>query len=87
MIEGYVILGVHVTGRTQHVTQIQEVLTQFGCNIRTRLGLHDVDGRHCSPNGLLLLQVVGPKKAAADLRAALEKIEGVEVKSMAFDHP
>ena len=59
MLKDHVILGVHVTNRTQHTPAVQNVLTEFGCNIKTRLGLHDVDDNYCSPNGLLLIEFIG----------------------------
>ena len=34
------ICGVHITERLEHALQVQQVLTEFGRNIKTRLGLH-----------------------------------------------
>ena len=39
----HIIFGVHVTQRVDNVPAVQAVLTKYGCNIRTRLGLHDAD--------------------------------------------
>lgn len=77
-----IILGVHVAQRTRHTTQVQKVLTQFGCSIRTRLGLHETGESFCSPNGLILLEVVS---RAGELARALARIPGVVVKKMVFE--
>jgi hypothetical protein len=52
------ILGVHVAQRTKHTAKVQKILSDYGCSIRTRLGLHDAGDGFCSPNGLILLEVV-----------------------------
>ena len=36
------IVGIHVTDRAQAAGRVQEILSKYGKNIRTRLGLHDV---------------------------------------------
>jgi hypothetical protein len=76
------VLGVHVAQRTKHTARVQKVLTEYGCSIRTRIGLHDAGDGFCSPNGLILLEVVNK---AAELSAALSKIPGVAVKKMVFE--
>ena len=76
------ILGVHVAQRTKHTAKVQKILSNYGCSIRTRVGLHDADGGFCSPNGLILLEVVSE---AAALAAALAKVPGVTVKKMVFE--
>ena len=76
------ILGVHVAQRTKHTAKVQKILSDYGCSIRTRIGLHDAGGGFCSPNGLILLEVVD---RAAALAAALAQIPGVTVKKMTFE--
>lgn len=76
------ILGVHVAQRTRHTARVQKILTDYGCSIRTRLGLHDAGQGACSPNGLILLEVVSEASALA---AALAEIPGVSVKKMVFE--
>ena len=87
MLEKHVIFGVHVTGRIEHVDPVQHVLTEYGCSIKTRLGLHDTGEGFCSPNGLMLLEVVGDDAKCCELFGKLEAIEGIEVQKMVFDHP
>lgn len=83
----HIILGVHITDRLHHVSAVQHLLTEYGCSIRTRLGLHEADKGFCSPNGLLLLEMNDDLQDADALAAKLNAIEGVEVKKMVFDHP
>ena len=79
------ILGVHVTDRLQRVADVQKLLTDFGDCIKTRLGMHEV-GSASSPNGLLILEMVGPDAKAKDLAAKLTAIPGIEVQRMVFKH-
>lgn len=83
----HIILGVHITDRIGHVDSVQHLLTEYGCSIRTRLGLHEADKGFCSPNGLLLLEMTDDATTATELMDKLNAIEGVEVKKMTFDHP
>ena len=83
----HIILGVHITDRIHHVDPVQHLLTEYGCSIRTRLGLHEADKGFCSPNGLLLLEMTDDDATAAELMNKLNAIEGVEVQKMVFDHP
>ena len=48
MEQPHLIFGVHVTDRAHQVPQVQKLLTEYGCNIKTRLGLHRVDEQVCS---------------------------------------
>ena len=76
------ILGVHVAQRTKHTAKVQKILSDYGCSIRTRVGLHDAAENICSPNGLILLEVVNQ---AAGLAQALAQVPGVTVKKMVFE--
>ena len=86
-LSNHIILGVHITDRIGHVSSVQQLLTEYGCSIRTRLGLHEADNGFCSANGLLLLEMTDDAKTADALAEKLNAVEGVEVKKMVFDHP
>jgi hypothetical protein len=83
----HIIYGVHITDRIVHVSQVQEVLTAYGKNIKTRLGLHEISETENSPNGLLILEMAGDEAACEKMFAKLNAIEGVEAKKIIFDHP
>ncbi|MBN2468543.1 MAG: hypothetical protein JXD19_10370 [Deltaproteobacteria bacterium] len=85
--EKHVILGVHVTDRIQHVGRVQEVLSQFGCYIKTRIGLHEASKNFCSPNGVILLEMLDDQSKIDEMTTMLNQIEGVEVQHMTFGHP
>ncbi len=79
-----IILGVRITDRVKDAVVIQDLLTKYGCSIRTRLGLHEVVEEHCSTNGLIILELTGAPDEAAKLETSLLAIEGVEVQKMIF---
>jgi hypothetical protein len=79
-MDKHIVVGVHITQRVK-------IFTEFGCQIRTRLGLHEADKGVCSPNGLIILDMVDDAAKVASLKKKLTDIEGVEVQSMVFDHP
>ena len=78
------ILGVQVKERMKGATDVQNVLTKFGCSIRTRLGLHEVTDEYCSGAGLILLELTGDESEFPKLEKELMKTEGVQVQKMIF---
>jgi hypothetical protein len=83
----HIVFGVHVTDRLKRVDAVQHLLSEYGCNIKTRLGLHEVSEKFCSPNGLLILEMAGDEKKSMELADKLAAVEGIEVQKMIFDHP
>lgn len=83
----HILFGVHITDRLRHVDVVQHLLSEYGCNIKTRLGLHEVSEKFCSPNGLLILEMAGDEKKCMELADKLAAVEGIEVQKMIFDHP
>ncbi len=79
-----IILGVNVTSFANHSGEVQAIFREFGCSIRTRLGLHDASDNVCAPNGLILIEFVGGKEKADEMAAKLTALPSVEVKSMEF---
>ncbi len=84
--DGHIILGIHVTERLKNAVEVQKVFSEYGCNIKTRIGLHDVDDRACSPSGVVLIEFFGAAAEADAMTAKLNEVEGVEVKQMVFGH-
>ena len=82
----HVILGVHVTDRAHRATGVQAVLSEHAAAIRTRLGLHDVHGDYCSPNGLIVLELIGDDNTCRPIIDRLTAIDGIEVQQMVFEH-
>lgn len=74
------ILLVKVGERPKAAVRVQEILTQYGCTIRTRLGLHEF-ASECEEKdeGLIILEVVGGTEEIGKLKEALEAVESVKV--------
>lgn len=78
-----VIMAISQKNRIESAVKVQDVLTQHGCSIKVRLGLHEAgQGDVCSPSGLILLQLCCTAQEAAELQAELEKIPQVKAKFM-----
>jgi hypothetical protein len=81
------IVGVHITDRVTHAGEVQNILSKYGKNIRTRLGLHEISENSASPNGLIILEAVGSNQEIDALSDELRRLKGVQVQSMFFSHP
>lgn len=79
-----IIVGLHVSNRVEGAPRIQQILTEYGGNIRTRLGLHPT-GSEESSSGLILLETVGDELRIQEMENRLRSIEGVTVKRMEFE--
>ena len=84
--QDHMIVAIHVTDRVKQAGMVQAVLTRYGGQIKTRIGLHEPTPRGTSPNGIILLELVGPQDLARTVIAALSKVGGVEAKSIVFEH-
>lgn len=81
------IVGIHVDDRIKRASDVQQLLTDYGCNIKTRIGLHEVTGQFCAGFGLILLEMIGDPEKVRELVQKLDAIDGVSVQQMVFDHP
>ena len=70
----HIVIGIHISDRVHHVPGVQNLLTEYGCSIKTRIGLHTVSETYCSPNGLILLEMAGPEQPTFEL---IEETQGV----------
>ena len=86
-MDKHIIVGVHITDRLENAVKVQQVLTEYGGNIKTRLGLHEVTGQKPNLNGLVLLEMVGEEKRCLSIQDRLSAITGVYVQRMVFEHP
>ena len=85
MTTGSAIMAISQEQRVETAHQVQDVLTQYGCYIRVRLGLHDSMVDTCSPKGLILLQLYGDCVPLQEIEEALTAIPSVKVKYMTLD--
>lgn len=52
------IIGISVENRKEESLKLQEILTEYGCLIRTRIGLHEMGEYKCLNYGVVLIEVV-----------------------------
>ena len=82
----HIVLGVHITDRVHHAHVVQDLFTEYGCSIKTRIGLHDVSEGFCSSNGLVVLEMAGDETPVFEMIEKLKAVEGVDVQQMVFAH-
>lgn len=80
-----IVLGIQISNRLQNASSVQQLFSKYGCNIKTRLGLHDVNENVCSGTGLVLLDMFGNEAEIGAFEAEMRKIVGVQVQKMVFD--
>ena len=73
------IMIIRVSQRMNSAEKLQHVFSKFGCNIRTRLGLHEA-GEACGVDGLIILQLVGDKLDCNDFLDQIISIDGITAK-------
>ena len=78
------IMGIHITDRMQESQKVQDILTKYGCSIRTRLGLHEAKEGYCAPSGLMILELAGDISERQKLENDLLSLDHIEVKKMVF---
>jgi hypothetical protein len=78
------LMAIKIDGRIAEAPHVQEILTKYGCNIKTRIGFHETNEDHCSMDGVLILQLFGDEKNANDMMDELSKLEGVSPKIIEF---
>ena len=59
---------------------MQSILTEYGCNIKVRLGLHEVSKEFCANDGLVILEVEGDTGIISEMMTKLNDIEFVSSK-------
>lgn len=78
------IIGIKLPNRDNTAIEFQKIMTKYGCIIKTRLGLHSLQGGFCTPFGIILLEIIDHKKLR-ELEAELLKIDKIEIQTMTFD--
>jgi hypothetical protein len=67
---------------TENVSKVQKILTSYGCNIRTRLGVNE--SFFGQPAGLLILELKGDVRQRGLLENAVRAVSRVHVRTMFF---
>ena len=79
MLDKHLILAVHITERLKHAIKVQNILSEFGDVIKTRLGLHDVAANSSSSQ---MLRWVRPSTMSASSAARLAAFPKDELTSV-----
>ncbi len=74
------VLLVLVSARKESATTVQKILTEWGCLIKTRLGLHEGVLDDCSESGLIFLELAGDKEKHDEMIRKLNLVKGVQAK-------
>lgn len=74
------VAAVLVSHRREIAVKVQQVLTEKGCIIKTRLGIHDGVMDKCSEVGLILLELAGTGEENEGLMNELNAIQDVNAK-------
>lgn len=71
----YKVIMIKIDHRSNEAVTVQNILTEYGCNIKVRLGLHEVSKEMCANDGLIVLEVEGDKRK---LNTIVKKLNAVE---------
>ncbi|HBV68692.1 MAG TPA: hypothetical protein DEF04_11285 [Clostridiales bacterium] len=80
----YSIMAVKVEERVAKAPDLQEILTEHGCIIKTRVGLHETDAERCSMNGIIILHLHGEKEEFQKLYDEIVALDGITPKFIEF---
>lgn len=79
------VLGVLVQLRSEAAIEVQDVLTKYGCSVRTRLGLNIPEDSGTGEQGLIILDLYGDPDESRRLENELRSLNNVQVQRMEFD--
>jgi hypothetical protein len=81
------VLIILIGKRKESAVKVQQVLTAWGCLIKTRLGIHDGILDNCSDQGLLILELYGTKEQKDELARKISIIDGVSSQLVDLKNP
>lgn len=74
----YKVVLIKIDHRSSEAGKVQSILTQYGCNIKVRLGLHEVSKEFCANDGLVVLEVDGKQEEISAMLSELNKVDYVQ---------
>lgn len=69
------IIGVKLENRIEEAVKFQQIITEYGCTIRTRLGLHNIGEYKCINYGIILLEVTDKINEIYDKLASIWEVQ------------
>jgi hypothetical protein len=79
------ILLILIGNRKEEAVKVQQILTGWGCMIKTRLGIHDGVLDNCSDSGLVIIELVGEEEKKQELARKLSVLPGVSSKMVEME--
>lgn len=80
-----IIMGISIGHREKEAIEVQRLLTEYGCYVKTRLGLHEANKDLCSSKGLIILEFVpNCDEKVQELEDKLSAIPDVKTGIMEF---
>ncbi len=83
-MEQLVILGLLVKEREKHALPLQNIFSKYGCCIKSRLGLNELDIPDTGTAGLIILELMGDREECLRLENEILKLDDVKVQKMTF---
>jgi hypothetical protein len=74
-----------VNMRKKEAVTVQKILTEWGCLIKTRLGLHDGVLDDCTESGTIFIELVGEKAKHDELARKLNLLSGVKAELITLE--
>lgn len=78
------LMAIKINARSKHATQVQEILTKYGCSITTRVGFHETGENSCATDGIIILQLFGNESEISEMYDELNEISEVKAKFIEF---
>lgn len=69
-----------INKRKKEAVTVQKILTEWGCLIKTRLGIHEGVLDNCTEAGSIFLELVGEEEKLNELSRKLNLLDGVSAK-------
>ena len=76
----YKVVLIKVDHRSSEAAKVQDILTEYGCNIKVRLGLHEISKDFCANDGLIVLEVDGKEEELKGLVSKLNELNYIQAK-------
>jgi hypothetical protein len=74
-----------LNNRVDTAPKVQSILTNHGCNIKARLGLHEGTEDKCTNYGVIFLQLAGDEESHNALEKELNEVPGTKAKLVQID--
>ena len=81
------ILIILIGKRKEEAVKVQQILTAWGCIIKTRLGIHEGVQDNCSNQGLVILELAGTKEQIEELTRKVSVLSGVSAQLVTLKSP